>query len=240
MRASPADISAGDVPAARDLDQLARRASTSSIAAGDRFGEHARALAAQQQHRAADAIPRVPEEEPRGERHRLRHARDRRVEVQAVTPILPCASRAARAGATAASLIAPHSAWVWRRWASTSASEAKRLGRLEVARDRLQRVHRDVGADVVHHQPADRARRLRGDHHAEQPAHGRADPLDLLQLEVCEQRVDVGDELAEVVSDRRSAARRCAPRPATSMQMTRAPSATSARARKSKSRALPL
>ena len=77
------------------------------------------------------------------------------------------------------------------------------LGRPQVAANRPQRIHRHEGADVVHHEPAHGARGLGRKQHSQQASHGGTDPLDLLHAEVRDQRVDVGEELPEVIGQRR-------------------------------------
>ena len=211
----------------------------SSIALRHRLREHVRVLAAQQQHRAAHPIPRVPEEEARRHRHGRATRAIARIEVQAIARVGRCASRG------------------WRGAAVLLVGEVAPVA-VRVAQVRLDRVERSrssrappgcapiaCSASIGRKAPTsfmtrrrDRASRLRGEHHAEQPAHRGADPLDLAQLQVREHRVDVGDELAEVVLHRRAATRsrrgrRCRCR-------SRAPRRRARGRATSKSRALPL
>jgi len=69
-------------------------------------------------------------------------------------------------------------------------------------RDRLQRVERNERADVVHHEAPHRAPRPRREQHADEAPHRSADPADPADPEAREQRLDVGEELAEVVLER--------------------------------------
>jgi len=68
--------------------------------------------------------------------------------------------------------------------------EGRRL--TDVLCDPLQRRFRNERADIVQHEAANRRMRLGGEHHADQSAHGRSNPVDLLGARACNQRGQIG------------------------------------------------
>jgi len=164
--------------------------------------EHRGALAAQQQHGAGDTVPRVPEEEPEAGRERPQQPHDARVVVQA--PARAVAPRAVPR--EVAPLLGGELAPVAVAPAHVRFDLPGRIemgGHLYVVRDRLQRVERHEGADVVHREARHRSHGARREQHPEETSHRGPDPLDAPRADVREERLRVGEELAEVVLQRR-------------------------------------
>ncbi len=149
-----------------------------------------------------DTVPRVPEGEPEAERKGPGEPRDAGVVVKPPAVALPACAVHGEMAPLCPRELAPFGV----RGAQVRFDLVERghaRGRFQAMRDRLQRVERYERADVVHHQASHGAQRARRGEHAQEAAHRGADPVDAARADVREERGDVGEELPEVVLERR-------------------------------------